>query len=112
MPVEKSRRILGTQFLKLTTEGEVFIGTLVSREPVIMGENHTFRYVFESDGGKFAMNGTDQVDEALADCPFGLEIEIVYQGTERTLSGFDVKRFRISALEGDNNGETEEQTEG
>ena len=90
MPVEKSRRILGTQFLKLTTEGEVFIGTLVSREP----------------------NGTDQVDEALADCPFGLEIEIVYQGTERTLSGFDVKRFRISALEGDNNGETEEQTEG
>jgi len=99
MAQEKTRKVLGTQFIKLDTVGQSYTGTLTDRRAVVINGNNTFRYYFEDDSGVVAMTGTDQLDDALSEQPLGSEIEITFTGTERTLSGFDVKRFTIVALE-------------
>ena len=99
MPEERSRRILGTRFIRLTLPEETYTGILVSREPVHIGDNDTYRYQFEDEQGKATMNGTDQIDDALADVEMPMTIEVKFLGTERTLGGFDVKRFEVTALE-------------
>lgn len=95
----RKRRLLGTQFLKLDTPGQTFQGTLVGRDAINLGGNSTYRYTLEADGATYRMNGTDQLDDALADAELGTEVEIKFIGLERTLNGYEVKKYEVSALE-------------
>ena len=103
---QPTRRILGTQFVKLNKEGEVFTDSLVDRVPIMINGNDTFRYTLLSNDVRYRMNGTDQIDDALAELKLGTPISVKFLGTEKTLGGFEVKRFLIEALEdgGDKDG--------
>lgn len=99
MPAEKSRRLLGTQFVRFTTPGETLTGVLTQKEPIVINGNDTYRYSFDCPGGKVALNGTNQLDDALVFAEVGMEIEIKYIDEVQTLGGFKVKQFEVYVLE-------------
>ena len=96
---DPKKRILGAQFVKLSTEGDTFRGVLNRREDIIVQGNSTFRYTFDNDDGRWAMLGTREIDDALMDCRMGTDIEIKLLSEEVMDSGFTMKHFLIEAYE-------------
>ena len=98
MAEKKERKILGAKFVKLNIDGDIFLGTLRKREPMVVQGNSTYRYTFENEAGRFAMIGTTQLDDALSDAEMGTLIEITYQGEIQTGNGFVVQQYEVAAI--------------
>lgn len=96
--VKKERKILGAKFVKLDIVGEIFVGKLVGREAMRINGNDTYRYTLTSEGGKFAMIGTRQLDDALADAEIGIDVEITYKELVSTGNGFELKVYEVAQI--------------
>lgn len=94
----RQRRILGTPFLRFEEEGQTYTGKLVDRIPMKFPNGDSYQYTLEINGIKCKMNGGEKIDDALADAPLGIEIEVTYHGKIQTYGGFWMNDISIAQL--------------
>ena len=99
------RRMISKQLIRFE-EGVSYVGTLTVKERQTINEKEIGRYELDGGAVQMVVNGTVQLDEAMAHAEVGQMIEIVYLGEASTASGFKVKRFEVYVLteEGEDNG--------
>lgn len=99
MAKQVRRRVLGSQFIKLDSSGATFTGRLIDRQPQKFESSDSYVYTFESNGERYKMNGTRQLDDALSGVELGTLIEVKFLEAVPTTQGFTVKRFEVAALD-------------
>lgn len=93
------RKMISTQLAKFDTEGITLTGVLEVKELQFLQGKEVGRYVLKNEAATFIVNGTAQIDEAMAHAEVGQTIEILYLGSAVTGSGWTVKRFEVYILE-------------
>lgn len=99
-PPKPRRRMISTQLAKFDTPGITYTGVLMVKEQQTLSNNEVGRYVMKNDEAVFIVNGTVQLDEAMANAEVGQTIEILYIGESTTSAGWHVKNFEVYVLEG------------
>lgn len=95
----KPRRMLGTQFIRFTAIGDTFTGKLASKRLQTLNDKECGLYDFYAEGNRCRMNGTDQIDDAMADAEIGDFLKITFMEEVPTMSGFKVRRFEVELLD-------------
>ncbi len=99
------RKMLTTGMVEFTATGQSFVGVFIKQEEVPYQDKVIQKYTFTNERGTFVLMGGTQADEGMANATIGDNLEIVYNGIQKTSNGFDVKLYDIFQLEEDDNNE-------
>ena len=97
----KRRRLVSEEFWRWSDATPQFTGTLTEITSYTFGDREIVQYTFTRAGSDVRMNATDQLVKAMSNVLVGEEVEINYEGTQRTGSGYDVQLFKVYVLEDD-----------
>lgn len=98
---DKNRRLLSYPMFSFKEEGDRLIGRIVERSTVEIEDRTIGKYVIaeEEKGTLWLVHGSIQLDEALNRSGENALLEITYQGTTESASGYPVKVYEVYELD-------------
>lgn len=100
------RKMISRQLAKFTQEGQSITGKLEEKGVQTINGRELGRYIMSNEVCTMIVNGTVQIDEAMASAAVGDILELVFIAEVPTSNGFKVKQFEVYILsDGEEDGE-------
>lgn len=106
------RRMISRQLARFIEEGFSITGVLQEKGTQVINGNEVGRYILKNEVAEMIVNGTAQIDEAMANAEIGQMLEIKFMHEALTTNGFKVKQFEVYVLGEETEGDEEREESG
>ncbi len=97
---QRNKRRLSYPMFPFKESGDSLGGRIVERSTVQIGEHARGRYVIADEEGElWLVHGSAQMDDALDRASGNALLEIIYQGTFESASGFPTRIYEVYEVE-------------
>ena len=97
---DRGKRRLSYPMFPFKEPGDSLIGRIIERSTVQIGERTLGKYVIADEEGElWLVHGAAQLDDALDRAAKSALLEITYQGTFESASGYPTKVYEVYELE-------------